>query len=376
MKIPTESTTENLRPIIPDTNPDFNLHEPYAIVKNPTPFLPAQHLTTVKPAFHFITKAPKSTHQISSSTVTNKNTTITRTDADVQSSIRLKIIVPTTYSPPKYLLKSILPQNPIFSFRPKNQSRFHKTLKAVRKLINPITVNHELSTSTGATYESAEDIVDQVDFEKPDDLSYYLGDKNDEIQFLGVHISSNHTKPFITSSTSTTSIPIPTTTEQTTTKTTARRNSDADHLKNRLYALLSNEKLRQYVENDNKSTSSEKRFRTTVEIPRPQDILDDDKQKPEPDQPPSYKPKPILVPTIDIKTDSPVNTSYPTRVSRVNAAIKSLIAIAGTKGPSKCSEKGPNCKVEAKQRYLSSLLFMQINLHGTAPIFLTFCTFS
>lgn len=380
--IPTESKTEESQEsFLLDINPD--LHEPYS-AKKPPQFLASDRYTTIKPTFHYITKAPKSTHQISSTNKSMKNIELPTSpspDVEVQSSIKLKIIVPTTYSPPKYLLKSILPSAPLFSsslfsFRPKNQSRVannpqnknsyqYKTLKAVRKLINPITVNHELAIKSGTTYESAEDIVDNIE-DIPEAASQFINDKNSKIKFLGVQLSSNHSAQEFTST------PYPSTTVHTYTTTTKRYSREktvADNPKNRLYALLSKEKQKDRAR---ENYSSEKHIRITVEVPPPQDIIDEDTPKPEPDQQPSYKLKPILTPKTETKTDSPVNTSLPTRVSRVNAAIKSLIAIAGTKGPSKCSDKGPKCKVDAKQRYLSFVLIPQINLHGTAQIFLTF----
>lgn len=321
-----------------------------------TKLTPLKHLTTVKPAFHYITKAPKSTHQVSSSTVSNE-----KVDVDAQPSVKLKIIVPTTYAP-KYLRKTILSNSPVvssslFSFRPKNQSRY-KTLKAVRKLINPVKLNHELTNAKGTTYEAAEDIVANLEEQPLDSKDAYQ--------------VANYT-----STTSTTPLPPTATTPESRTTTTTKRilDADAEHLKNRLYALLSKEKLKATSDTDNQKKTSEKRFNLTVEIPTAQDILsNEDTQKPEPDQPPSYKPSPPSFPPKDLKTtESPITTSYPARVSRVNAAIKSLIAIGGTKGPSKCSNKGPKCKVEAKQqRYLSFVLILQINLHGTAPIFLIF----
>ncbi|XP_066155379.1 uncharacterized protein Cda5 isoform X4 [Euwallacea fornicatus] len=301
LNTPFESTT--------DFEPD--LHEPYT-----TKLTPLEHLTTVEPAFHYITKAPKSTHQVSSSTVSNANV-----DVEVQPSVKLKFIVPTTYSPPKYLRKSILRNSSIvspslFSFRQKNQTKSnptyqYKTLKAVRKLINPITLNHELEKSNGATYELAEDIVSNLE-EQPQD--------------------SNSSTTSTTTTLSSTTTSIPTTT-----------------IKNRLFELLSKERQRPYIEND--KSSSEKHFSLTVEIPPPQDFLPDaDEEKVEPDQPPSYKPRPPSFSRPDSKTEPPLTASLPARVSRVNAAIKSLIAIGGTKGPTKCTNKGPKCKVEAKQR--------------------------
>ncbi|VEN58927.1 unnamed protein product, partial [Callosobruchus maculatus] len=99
--------------------------------------------TTLKPMFHYITKAPKSTDHISNYTSNNPDITVART----------KPITPTTYSPPKFFLKAILPKSlphPTVGSDTRSseetvQAKAYKTLKAVRKLINPISVNHELA---------------------------------------------------------------------------------------------------------------------------------------------------------------------------------------------------------------------------------------
>ncbi|CAH1960769.1 unnamed protein product [Acanthoscelides obtectus] len=132
----TDKQTEfriNVDDSVPDDSRQYLKPIPYP---NPTP-------TTLKPMFHYITKAPKSTDHVS-------NHSVNSSDASVHKT---RVITPTTYSPPKFFLKDILPkslQNPSFGVDTKNsedtaQTRAYKTLKAVRKLINPINVNHELA---------------------------------------------------------------------------------------------------------------------------------------------------------------------------------------------------------------------------------------
>nr|CAI5846300.1 unnamed protein product [Callosobruchus analis] len=103
--------------------------------------------TTLKPMFHYITKAPKSTDHVSNYTSHNPDTSFPRT----------KAITPTTYSPPKFFLKANLPKSVpqktlVGDIKSSEeirsdtaQAKAYKTLKAVRKLINPISVNHELA---------------------------------------------------------------------------------------------------------------------------------------------------------------------------------------------------------------------------------------
>ncbi|KAJ8980638.1 hypothetical protein NQ317_017934 [Molorchus minor] len=262
-----QTPSSTYRPKAPITDVDITLHDSNrdALVQTFSPFSLLKQITTVQPAFHYITKAPKSTDTVSS-TVKNRYKNSSSDNSNTRSNQhqttttrRAKIIVPTTYSPPKFFLKSILPKSapqttPVFNFRLVNRTdsrprsdqnnsernESHKILKAVRRLINPVAVNHELSTTKGATYESAE-----------------------------------------------------------------------------------------IIASDNSGNNK-------------------DKPKLEPDQPPSYKPKPIPKPVT--ATDASFTTPIPTRASRVNSAIKSLIAIGGTRRPnSKCNEN-QKCNTDAKQR--------------------------
>ncbi|XP_017776469.1 PREDICTED: mediator of DNA damage checkpoint protein 1 isoform X4 [Nicrophorus vespilloides] len=133
-----------------------------------------------------------------------------------------------------------------------------------------------------------------------------------------------------------------TTTTKTTTTTTTTTTTERP-VSSTLIEAQSTEKFKHFVE-----PSSYQRFRNTVEVPHPHQLLVDpeDVAKPEPDQPPTFKPKPPTIPklTSDAITKTtadsvPRNTSLPARVSRVNAAIKSIIGFGGTRRQNpKCNE--------------------------------------
>lgn len=102
-------------------------------------------------------------------------------------------------------------------------------------------------------------------------------------------------------------------------------------------------------ENDFYQTPPKRTFQATVERAPVHELLDfEDLPKPEPDLPPSYKVKPNPYP-------SKSNSSYPSRASRVNSAIKSLIAVGGSRRHNtKCADtQTPDVKCDdLKQRYL------------------------
>lgn len=401
------------RPKYPETQSDITLHDSSfrdSVIKKPSPFSLPSQITTVKPAFHYITKAPKSTNVVSSTehvdstdeNFSSLNLTNFINQHEVRTVHRNRIIVPTTYSPPKFFLKSILKKpvshtTPIVRptdksdaqtfftadnvlHRPDNSQKFYKTLKAVRKLINPVTLNHELSPTTGASYASAEQLAsnvneeiksmqDDTNFENSSSVSVEPKAIDSKVSPTTVRFSSFKpvTVKMKTTTTSTsssslktiTTVKIPSSTLST--PITTRKHFNDEYVSERLRSRFENEKLRNYVEPDQSNFTApiKKRFRTTVEIPPAHELLDsDDKQKPEPDQPPVYKPKPFPKPILSTatKTDVPQNTSLPTRASRVNAAIKTLIANGGARRPNtKCNEnQSPNskCNSDPKQRYL------------------------
>lgn len=408
------------RPKLQDTISESTLHAEAlraAILRKPAPFSLPQHITEkTKPAYHYITKTPKTNFNVFNISAKNVNSYVNSNiskGADVInttqsvlltfSNQKNRTIVPTTYSPPKFFLKSILPKSilsstlldsPIFNFRSANRTSLppkqlessyinkpetilntpYKTLKSVRKLINPITVNHELSTTTDVNYDSLERIVSN---EYTSSENFYnnkpsLENKlfiNDDDAFAPTTIRY---KPTITTAKVTTSTTTKTTTTTATAPTTSAvshndENLDDEYIKDQLE--LNN--FKQYhlnndnddYDDDNVTITNEKRFRTTIEIPPAHELINTAiKQKLEPDQPPSYKLKPYPKPLIpSTKTDIPQNTSFPVRVSRVNAAIKSLIANGGTRRQnSKCNEnQTPNtkCNNDPQQRYL----FLSIN---------------
>lgn len=396
---------DTIRPESSVTYLDYTLHDSSfrddSVIKKPSPFSLPSLITTVKPAFHYITKAPKSTTLVSSTEHLNSTDenfgSLKSTDINHHQTStvhRNKIIVPTTYSPPKFFLKSILKKpishtTPIFIptnisdtqtdhvlRRPEN--KFYKTLRAVRKLINPVTLNHELSATTGASYASAEQLASDVneellsnaqDYQDTNSLTTEPKALDSRVSPTTVRFSS--IKPVTikmrttTTSTSSTTSSVKTTTAKIlpstySTPITTRKHFNDDYVSERLRSRFENDKMRDYVERDqsNYTAPVKKRFRTTVEIPPAHEVLDsDDIQKPEPDQPPIYKPKPVHKPlSTATKTDIPQNTSLPTRASRVNAAIKTLIANGGARrSNTKCNEtQSPNskCNIDPKQRYL------------------------
>lgn len=402
------------RPKYSDTHSDIILHDSSfrdSVIKRPSPFSLPSQITTVKPAFHYITKAPKSTNLVSSTehvdstheNFSSLNLTNFINQHEVSTIHRNRIIVPTTYSPPKFFLKSILKKpvshtTPIVRHtdisdaqfhstadnvlrRPENSQKFYKTLKAVRKLINPVTLNHELSATTGASYASAEQLVSDIN-DEPTNLQDYHESNFEKSSFVSIEpkaldsrvspttVRFSSIKP-VTMKMKTTTTSTPSTSLKTTTTVKippstfsthiTRKYFNDDYVSERLRSRFENEKMKHYVEQDQSNFTApvKKRFRTTVEIPPALELLDsDDKQKPEPDQPPVYKPKPFPKPIMSTatKTDIPQNTSLPTRASRINAAIKTLIANGGTRRPnSKCNEnQSPNtkCNSDPKQRYL------------------------
>lgn len=402
------------RPNLLDTLSESTLHETIraAIIKKPAPFSLPLHITErTKPAasYHYITKIPKTTLQIFNTSgfkerdyLNNANISKVADVINTTQSVLLtfsnqrnKAIVPTTYSPPKFFLKSILPKSilsstlldsPIFNFRSANRSSLppkqlessyinkpetvlstpHKTLKSVRKLINPITVNHALSTTTDVNYDSIEKFVENEQYASAETPLFRA--KVESKLFLNegdlFAPTTIRYKPTVTTSTTST------TTTTTTTIAPPIISAEVHSLRNLDEyledSLELNNNLRQYndLNSENETITNEKRFRTTVEIPPAHELIETAiKQKLEPDQPPSYKLKPYPRPNVPIptKTDSPQSTSFPVRISRVNAAIKSLIANGGTRRQnSKCNEnQTPNtkCNNDPQPRYL----FLNIN---------------
>lgn len=381
-----QNATTELEPVTyrPTARPsdavtEFSLHVPIrAAVSQPAPFTLPKHLTTEKPVyFHYITKS--------------SGLSLNTTEEDTIKKDNKSTIIPTTYAPSKFFLKSILPrpitastisESPIFSFntlnitdngvvvvsKPKHAvHKPHKTVMTIRKLNNTANTAEEPPTDN----DTNKKVVSSVHFgtgnrdDKP--ISYRhstlvktkLVNKEPLITST-TKLSTSSSTTTTTTTTIATTIPTETTTNLATVTTPLA--IDEEHISERVISQYITEKHRHYLEpnENNFYEKDEKRFRNTVEIPPAHELIyePEDVPKPEPDQPPVYKPKPILkltTPSDVTKTvaDAPRTTAIPARNSRVNAAIKSLIAFGGTRRPyMKCYDT-PNVKCnDLKQRYL------------------------
>ncbi|GJQ67068.1 Cda5 [Trypoxylus dichotomus] len=322
-----------------DNDSDINNHSVLNVRNDLT------HLTTTqKPSFHFITKASKSTPVIQTVTLTPDNGDVRAYRGRVRASTRN--IMPTTYAPPKHFLKRILPKSPNRKSNNVTESttiRQHRTIKTIRKFINPIAINNE--------FASVNNNNDAVDYFENKTYEDYLEDDYRNASFTLFSTTPKIYTPtfaiITTPITTTTTQKTTTTTQQTTPKstttttttitpiTTSASNSDVDQIE--LTPSISN--LHYNHEPNLYVAPNKKSFRTTIEIPRPEDLLgiDENRPKPKPDQFPPYKPKPIAksdLLTTKTHADAPRNTSIPARISRVNTAIKSLIALGGSRRPS------------------------------------------
>ncbi|XP_017776467.1 PREDICTED: mucin-5AC isoform X2 [Nicrophorus vespilloides] len=344
-----------------DTNTDYSLHSP--VVNKPAPFtLP----TTKSPkGYHFITKASKSTPVSTAIPTTQKTEQTKRKPNYVRSTTEFtttthRLIVPTTYAPPKFFLKSILPKpittstylsSPLNSNTTTDKSLTNsrteaKGIKAIRKFINPIAINNVFASST-ELYPISEEASSQekitTEFVDRGKVKFPAQSKQEKKEST-THRTTTTTAGTTTSTAkpTTTTTTARTTTTKTTTTTTTTTTTERP-VSSTLIEAQSTEKFKHFVE-----PSSYQRFRNTVEVPHPHQLLVDpeDVAKPEPDQPPTFKPKPPTIPklTSDAITKTtadsvPRNTSLPARVSRVNAAIKSIIGFGGTRRQNpKCNE--------------------------------------
>lgn len=320
-----QTTTELYTYKMTDVNQEFSLHVPIrAAVMQPAPFSLPKHLTsTEKPVqYHYITKPYKI------------NEIVTTTTVEYDDTLIRKAIIPTTYSPPKFFLKSLLyltntssTEIPVHDL-----NKPQKMLKSVRKLIS-------------SDIESDESIAH--DTNKEADFSELAQPNPYRHSTLVRNKQKNSTSS--TTTTSTTIVPTePTETVQTTQATVPKLSTyyiDDEYVQDHL--------ITRYTTED--SQKPEKRFRNTVEVPPPDQLLynPEDLPKTEQDELPSYKPKSILKVDVTTKTVADVPRNV-TRTSRVNAAIKSQIAIGGTRRLyTKCNDttSNANCN-DPKQRYL------------------------
>lgn len=222
--------------------------------------------------------------------------------ANIIENFKYENIHPTTYSPPRGYIK----QKPTATAKPITLTTFianNTNLKSIRKLINPIDINYVLSALSNENTKDTQD-----------------------------------TQVEITTRLPTTPIP--------TSKVTAVTRS--------LIAEINSE-LKSGNDFKEFHVPPKRTFQATVERAPIHELLDlEDLPKPEPDLPPTYKVKPNPTP-LKQSSDSSRNSSYPSRASRVNSAIKSLIAVGGSRRHNtKCADtQTPDVKCDdLKQRYL------------------------
>lgn len=281
-----------------------------AIVSLPSPFRVVKTAPTKNVTYHFITISPKRTATTSTSTTTSTTTTTTtetpsrtykydlQRNSNVVEDFKYENIHPTTYSPPRNYIKHKATLKPIaLTTYIANATN----LKSIRKLINPIDINYVLSSLS-----------------------------NDNAKDTRAEITTR----------------LPTTMKPTTKITTVTRSLIAEINGE----LKSDNDVKEFVESTPRRT-----FQATVERAPVHELLDlEDLPKAEPDLPPTYKVKPNPVPTKQ-SSDISRNSSYPSRASRVNSAIKSLIAVGGSRRHNtKCADtQTPDVKCDdIKQRYL------------------------
>lgn len=357
-----------------DAVTEYSLHVPVrAAVSQPAPFTLPKHLTTENPIyFHYITKSPAS------------NTTQLNGEDSLNVDNR-STILPTTYAPPKYFLKSLLPRpitastisdSPIFSSntfnitdngvvvlsKPKHAvHKPHKTIKTIRKLNNTANTIEEPPTDNDTNKQVVSSIHFGTGSRQHKPISYrhstLVKTKLTNKESLSTSTVKSSTTSATTATTTTTTTVATTIPTESTTKLTEKlatvttpRPIDEEYINDRIISQYNTEKYRNYI-----APKDEKRFRNTVEIPPAHELIyeQEDLPKPEQDQPPAYKPKPILLDVTKTVADAPRTTATPARTSRVNTAIKSLIAFGGTRRPdTKCYDT-PNVKCnDLKQRYL------------------------
>lgn len=369
--------------------------------------------TTEKPSFHFITKASKSTPVIQTTQAPQSSDSRTLRHRNRSNRVN-SVIMPTTYAPPKYYLKHVLPKSTTLSttspqidlnvnFTPSNDTiehttiQQHRTIKTIRKFINPIAINNEFA-GVGNYNEASEEIVgDYLENKQYDDNKRTI--PTHSFTFSSPKVTTPAlviiTTPTTSTTQKTTTTPTTASTQKTTTSTTTitTETTAKTTLKPTVTTSASSLDVDQieltpsisklnYNEPNLYVAPNKKRFRTTVEVPRPEDLLDreDSLPKQKPDQFPPYKPKPVVkVTQSDLLTnkaaDVPKNTSIPARISRVNTAIKSLIALGSRRPNTKTDNQTPNVHYnDIKQRYLFLLkqFANKSNLHEFTEFFCFF----
>ncbi|KAF5281218.1 hypothetical protein FQR65_LT14833 [Abscondita terminalis] len=310
--------------------PDVPVLKP--IVSQPSPFRFSEHSTTPKtPFFHYITKTSKSTSVVSTTPNPVSTAYIPVNKQSSKSNItNQKIIMPTTYSPPYFIRKSLLRIRTNLEGHDNSWKQVNKSVapqlnvsesnenKAPLKLqIHPATINNELWSSTNIA-------IGDIEEEQGDES---VTDSSSTIQYSRVNVASSTTESFkqfhLHSSTTTTMTaePIQLVTDFNEISTSETFALDND-INNTSWLLLL-ERLNS-ISHDNKTTSPE------MEHDSNQSNF-------------SLTEKQISVtfnPIEDVtKKTFSRTTPIPTRASRVNAAIKSVITFGGPQRQySKCSD--------------------------------------
>ncbi|XP_050519111.1 probable serine/threonine-protein kinase DDB_G0282963 isoform X1 [Diabrotica virgifera virgifera] len=327
-----------------------------------------------RPNFHYITKpsiitttprnTPHPTTESSTTTTTTTTSTTPRTTITSTTTVPIstpeteleqlsrsssvnkrpsaaQIIIPTTYLPFRFVLKAPISKAVVVDTTPisntwksnstasvhqniNNSSRAFKTLKAVRKVLNPVSLNHELSASAEEAKNLAKNLKEEVD--TPVRLKFFVSEHRiSNEKFVPTSRVQNRLQNQLRKTSSTTQrISTVSTTVSTTPKSVKTTEEPFEEPE-----LSDEEYITDSIENyDSKST----------ELTSTED--ENDTKLPKPNSLPTQEPKPFSKPVITstATTNFLQNDSLPTRTSRVNAAIKSLINLGETRGSSKYKE--------------------------------------
>ncbi|XP_031337491.1 uncharacterized protein LOC116166626 isoform X2 [Photinus pyralis] len=302
------------------TTPDASVQRP--IIKQPSPFSFANHVTTPKTLFfHYITKTSMSTSIVSTTPTSSTPENYNKSQLNTTSS---KIIIPTTYSPPFFFLKSRL--NSHSGETVKKNNSWNSTDKSVPSFsnssahleVNATSINNELWSSTNVATEENDEETATVPVAPAFQPQNNLNDK----------IISSSTESFKRT------VYVPTTTTTTEFEPQEVSTSESVALDND----ITNTSWLLLLERLNSITTENKTESTPI-------------SESENNQTSSYSFKSNLekqlpftsIPPVEVtkKLSSSRNTSLPARVSRVNTAIKSVIAFGGTPRQYKCSDS-PN----------------------------------
>ncbi|XP_072402961.1 uncharacterized protein Cda5 isoform X3 [Diabrotica undecimpunctata] len=347
-KIPTKpkqtdiepsSTTVSVTTSTPKNRPNFHyITKPNLITttsrNNPHPITGSSTTTTTTTT----TTMPTTTTTVIISTPETELEQLTRSSSVNKRPSAAQIITPTTYLPFRFVLKAPISKAVVVDTTPtsntwksnstasghqnvNNSSKAFKTLKAVRKVLNPVSLNHELSASAEEAKNLAKNVKEEAD--TPVRLKFFISEHriNNE-KFVPTSRIQNRLQNQLRKSSSTTErTSTISTTVSTTSKSvkTTEEPFEESELSDEDYTTDSKENY------DSKSLES-----TSTE----------DENDTKPNSLPTQEPKPFSKPVITSTTTTNFlqNDSLPTRTSRVNAAIKSLINLGETRGSSKYKE--------------------------------------